>query len=1082
MRWSWKAVRTWLTKLTAETTPPAPALSRGEPAAWRRLPVLRATVRISPWTVVATARTATARAGTRSLVHRMPAPTGPGTAPRGRADSLVGALAVTPGAPPAHLVPRHPRTPGHAAETAADGAVPESAAEETRPPIAEPLRRVPAVARPTASSSPSAGSGRDTAAAPPVLTRATDAYVGEPRPVTPPPTRSEFDLQLDAYRPAWMVAQLQNGGDLPHYVLARRENGPKPPGAPTPPDRQPALPPTVPAALPTAAADAPRASLAESRRRDLAHRSRRHPAAYQRHSTAGTTPEGADALRTPTADEPPGTPLDAAVAVAVAPGESGSTAGSTVAAYVPAEEPDGGPGALPDTTPVREGASTTVVDEVPAEPVADSTTDTQATVSPGWEAEWSRKQAARHRTREPLRSAPPRASEHMAADTRAPGHTGSDTSSGPAPSVAPESDAPTEDDTAGAPASAVVPVVPALLAGAPGPQGTRDPFRPSAATDTARPTGGPSAPGPPELIYRTAKPRPSADPERPRAATAPLDGTRAASVPLAETEGSVTRAAGAGPAAAAETLSDPVPTLVAGGPDPADTVPSPGAEPVGTGTTTAPTPAPGGTPGRPLRSAPASAGPTGPPTSTPPTTSVAFDASVAADHAGAAVGSPNPDGPAREPEGARPPATEPAPAPTPALFPGPTPTPAPLPGPVPVPTPTPARSVVPRVLPSSAAPDAADTVAAYRTPRVRPLLTTDPIWPSGEGVPILVHRPRGYAGSVLIQKPAPAVPAVPGAPATGTARPFAVTPVNAPGPAAFAAGPPVGTGGSGPSTDATAARPGTAPYPDASGAPLLRLVHSVTSPAEAAVADASPTAAGGSRTHRVLYSVPQYVASLFAAAPPAGGPDLWAPDEPEAVSAEAMALAVQRAAVGSDLMPVPPAPSWTGPGPQARAGTRWFGDMAPLHHVRVRAPQDTVTDRAGAEAARGPEPSASAAPPEASAVPPYEEADGGAPADRPPVTFSAGAGHPVPPSGGGPSSGGPPPGLTAGSPGVPLEQTPEWAALLGMLADRDRIYARFDDPAVLDALAARLYDRILAHVRQELVVERERHGLLAPRP
>ncbi|MFD5110367.1 hypothetical protein [Streptomyces cinereoruber] len=51
-----------------------------------------------------------------------------------------------------------------------------------------------------------------------------------------------------------------------------------------------------------------------------------------------------------------------------------------------------------------------------------------------------------------------------------------------------------------------------------------------------------------------------------------------------------------------------------------------------------------------------------------------------------------------------------------------------------------------------------------------------------------------------------------------------------------------------------------------------------------------------------------------------------------------------------------------------------------------------------------------------------------------------------------------------------------------MLADRDRIYTRFDDPAVLDALAARLYDRILAHVRQELVVERERHGLLAPPP
>ncbi|NEE30819.1 hypothetical protein G3M53_35950 [Streptomyces sp. SID7982] len=40
--------------------------------------------------------------------------------------------------------------------------------------------------------------------------------------------------------------------------------------------------------------------------------------------------------------------------------------------------------------------------------------------------------------------------------------------------------------------------------------------------------------------------------------------------------------------------------------------------------------------------------------------------------------------------------------------------------------------------------------------------------------------------------------------------------------------------------------------------------------------------------------------------------------------------------------------------------------------------------------------------------------------------------------------------------------------------------AHLDDPALLDALAGRLQERVLAHIRRALVVDRERSGLLAP--
>lgn len=107
----------------------------------------------------------------------------------------------------------------------------------------------------------------------------------------------------------------------------------------------------------------------------------------------------------------------------------------------------------------------------------------------------------------------------------------------------------------------------------------------------------------------------------------------------------------------------------------------------------------------------------------------------------------------------------------------------------------------------------------------------------------------------------------------------------------------------------------------------------------------------------------------------------------------------------------------------------------------------------------------------------------------PPTAHTPGpAGHwatPPPPqagsgSGGGSGSDG---GSGSGGRDVPLDQTPEWAALMDLLAShrRQRPFGHMDDPAFLDALAGRLHDRVLARIRRELVVDRERTGLLVPR-
>jgi hypothetical protein len=292
-----------------------------------------------------------------------------------------------------------------------------------------------------------------------------------------------------------------------------------------------------------------------------------------------------------------------------------------------------------------------------------------------------------------------------------------------------------------------------------------------------------------------------------------------------------------------------------------------------------------------------------------------------------------------------------------------------------------------------------------------------------------------------------------------------------------------------------AALPSGAPaVPD--NAPALRLVHSVRSlpPVE------QPS---DSQAHHAeaLHAVPQYVAS------PAGDPHthravgsdafgdmhdirpahLSQSGEDDMVSAQQMARALQLAA--GDDMPVVSAGLSAPAGAHERAGQRWFGGAgAPpaLHHVNMAA--QWGVGNGGPLGRLGPEPTHGPVPSAAATTPLSERGSDGAgfPSDvlGDPGTLSFSVGEDW---GGSHDHSGFLSGSVArrdsGDSGgrVPLDQTPEWAALLDMLADRGKMYALFDQPAFLDELADRLHDRILSRIRRELVVERERHGLLAPR-
>ncbi|MEU8934286.1 DUF4157 domain-containing protein [Streptomyces sp. NPDC048409] len=192
---------------------------------WRRLPVLTVTVN-GHRPVTGDGRAAVA--GTRSLVAR---PAGRPARPlvRGRSDGLVTA---SPPRRPEERTPVTAETEATGAGVSADavssgdaalsedavstgGAVasggegaPAVTAYPAAPVARAAPRRLPAVPEAPDESRPRAD-----------LTRATAESVGLPRPVTPPPPRSEFAQRLDAFRPEWLRAEME--GDLPHYVRAR---------------------------------------------------------------------------------------------------------------------------------------------------------------------------------------------------------------------------------------------------------------------------------------------------------------------------------------------------------------------------------------------------------------------------------------------------------------------------------------------------------------------------------------------------------------------------------------------------------------------------------------------------------------------------------------------------------------------------------------------------------------------------------------------------------------------------------------------------------------------------------------------
>ncbi|MEU8825022.1 hypothetical protein [Streptomyces sp. NPDC048636] len=99
--------------------------------------------------------------------------------------------------------------------------------------------------------------------------------------------------------------------------------------------------------------------------------------------------------------------------------------------------------------------------------------------------------------------------------------------------------------------------------------------------------------------------------------------------------------------------------------------------------------------------------------------------------------------------------------------------------------------------------------------------------------------------------------------------------------------------------------------------------------------------------------------------------------------------------------------------------------------------------------------------------------DRGSSPGTPSTMFPGAFGMPSRPST--PPGGGPPPSDSS-------PEAAEWSRMIEALSvlSRRRL-VDLDNPTHLDALADRLYERVITHVRRELVVERERHGLLTPR-
>ncbi|WP_237533136.1 hypothetical protein [Streptomyces sp. SID685] len=182
---------------------------------------------------------------------------------------------------------------------------------------------------------------------------------------------------------------------------------------------------------------------------------------------------------------------------------------------------------------------------------------------------------------------------------------------------------------------------------------------------------------------------------------------------------------------------------------------------------------------------------------------------------------------------------------------------------------------------------------------------------------------------------------------------------------------------------------------------------------------------------------------------------------------------------GEEWAGAQPSEPFTGAAPHARtrARSRWSAVAdGGLHHVRLPDGQPAGPPR---EAGWMPGPEAVFSPAfgaEETEMPVLEDAVA---ADMPMFTESWGTpdpGESPPPA----EYGFPPPGNPVFPPTAEADPRRLGSTVPAPL-DGWQIISLMDNPAFLDWLANRVYERVIDHVRRELVTERERQGLLTPR-
>ncbi|WP_431774025.1 hypothetical protein [Streptomyces cucumeris] len=221
----------------------------------------------------------------------------------------------------------------------------------------------------------------------------------------------------------------------------------------------------------------------------------------------------------------------------------------------------------------------------------------------------------------------------------------------------------------------------------------------------------------------------------------------------------------------------------------------------------------------------------------------------------------------------------------------------------------------------------------------------------------------------------------------------------------------------------------------------------------------------GETTERRHHDAPRHLRAVPRHTVPDGEREPAA-EQHTAVPAYAPAHVVWQEAVGGTSV-LGDAPGLTGPDTHRAVD----GERLPLTHLRRRAHRTSVQQPTAVSAFETPAQGASPG------VPPIPSSavDTGTSPGTPSGSPFLG---PLPADGRGgraPDTGGAPP-----SP-VSSQESNEWHRVRETLAvlSRRRL-VDLDNPAHLDALADRLYERVITHVRRELVVERERHGLLTP--